>query len=163
MSTSSISKWRFFLFLIVAVSLAGVVINKAYQKNFNNKALNQTEQQRLQVNLLDFPRNMVPLEATQKTPNAWHFFYVKPEVCNALCQSYLAQLDELVMPVATTIIKPRHSDYQEIWELVRSRNYSEHFDKVLLLNPNGQFSGSVSAPYEQARMLEIHTLLQAAK
>lgn len=157
----SIPKWRFLLYLIIAFSVAGVVINKAYQRNFDNKALTHAEQQALQVRLLDFPRNMVSIVEVENTSPNWHFFYVQPQICDESCQTHLGQIHELVTPIQVRVLLPDHPHYQEIWALVRSKNYSEHFDKMLLLNPAGKFAGSVSAPYTQDRMLKIASVLQA--
>jgi len=156
--TIYISRWRFFLCLIAALAVAGFIVTKAYQKNFSHKALTEAEQTELQVTLLSFPRNMSTL--TEKD-NHWRLFYVTPVKCGTVCQTNINQLQVLTAPVNVLLINPDHQHYQEIRSLVDSQNYAEHLDKVLLINPQGQFAGSISAPYSQERMIGVfQTLIQ---
>ncbi|TBR43888.1 hypothetical protein CBF23_003940 [Marinomonas agarivorans] len=169
-SPRPINKWRFFLFVTIALLLAATVMHQAYQKNFNNQILSESEQSQLRVQLLSFPRNMAglaspapsaplptqlltPLSAQLDTQTQWRFFYVQPPQCDPSCQAQGATLKSFKTEVL--FIEPGQPHYDEVWALVRSPNYTVHFDKVLLMNPAGQFAGSVLAPYSDAQLQQI--------
>lgn len=153
---------RFLLGFTILLALGAFALNKAYQKHFNNIPLTSAEQLELGVSLLEFPRNMMPIErlAEQK----WASFYVQPNPCNTLCVRTLQQLEQIKrdadsLEVSTgleiQIISEESIGYSDYWSLVRSTGYTNHFDRILMVNPEGQFAGSIIAPYDLAHWQSI--------
>lgn len=155
-----VSRGRFLLFFVALILLGAWVINKAYQKHFNSININIEEQAELGVSLLEFPRNMMPIEGL--TQGKWASFYVQPNQCDTLCVRTLAQLEQIKLDVTNAleaeekiqasleiqIIKKGMKGHSDYWSLVRSEGYASHFDRILLVNKSGQFAGSIIAPYD---------------
>jgi hypothetical protein len=159
-------RFRFLLGLIILLVLGAVAINKAYQKHFNQIPFNQAEQLELGISLLDFPRNMQPIEGLPE--QQWSSFFVKPVQCDTLCVRTLEQLqgiqaqasaDEVPMGLSIQIIDSKTNGYSDYWSLIRSSGYANHFDRVLLVNPEGQFAGSIIAPYDLSHWQSLATSL----
>ena len=152
-----VSRGRFLFFFIALVLLGAWVINKAYQKHFNQIQITPAEQESLGIDLLEFPRNMKPIERLKSQD--WSSFYVEPENCDTLCVRTLAQLEKIELDAKAAkvtsnleiqVINNQISGYKEYLSLIRSPGYSQHFDRILLINPKGQFAGSIIAPYNLA-------------
>jgi len=153
---------RFLLGFTILLALGALALNKAYQKHFNNIPLTSAEQLELGVSLLEFPRNMMPIELlpVQK----WASFYVQPSSCNTLCVRTLQQLEQIKLDADSLetgkgldiqIISEESIGYSDYWSLVRSTGYANHFDRILMVNPEGQFAGSIIAPYDLAHWQRI--------
>ena len=148
-------KIRFALGFIILVALGALAINKAYQKHFNQIQFTSEQQLELGISLLDFPRNMQTIEGIDE--QQWSSFYVIPSQCDTLCVRTLEQLttiqaesraskDEQGLKIQ--IINKDTIGYSDYWSLVRSSGYASHFDRILLVNPEGKFAGSIIAPYD---------------
>ena len=161
---------RFLLGLIILLVLGAVAINKAYQKHFNQIPFSQAEQLDLGISLLDFPRNMQAIEGLPS--QQWGSFYVKPVQCDTLCVRTLellqgiqtqANAEEVKLGLGIQIIDSKTKGYSDYWSLIRSDGYANHFDRVLLVNPEGQFAGSIIAPYDLSHWQSLATSLSRTK
>ncbi|KJZ15779.1 hypothetical protein TW85_02455 [Marinomonas sp. S3726] len=155
-----VSRGRFLFFFVALVVLGAWVINKAYQKHFNSINISVEEQAELGISLLEFPRNMMPIEGL--VAEKWASFYVQPSQCDTLCVRTLAQLEQIKLEasgseeakeqtqagLAIQIITKDMKGYSDYWSLIRSEGYANHFDRILMVNKSGQFAGSIVAPYD---------------
>ncbi|TPE47912.1 hypothetical protein FJM67_13960 [Maribrevibacterium harenarium] len=144
-------------FLGVAL-LAGAVwvAMQSYQKNFAGQALSQFDQERLGVQLLEFPRQLPPLgELDEAKSQQWFALQLKPTVCDALCQGEIAKFRDLGIVIAS----PGQAVYQDLADVTQADGYANHRDNVLLINPDGRFAGSISGPYDASRLGEIFSTL----
>lgn len=127
--------------------LAGAawIATQSYQKNFADPALDHETQQRLGVQLLEFPRQLPPV------PNhgdVWQAIFVQPKFCDALCQGSITEQTQLGIQV----VQPSDTAYEDLYEVTSAENYANHQNKVLLVNPEGKFSGSIQPPYTAERL-----------
>ncbi len=153
---------RFLLGISILLALGVFALNKAYQKHFNQIPLTPEQQSELGVSLLEFPRNMQPIEELPK--QQWGSFFVQPSQCDTLCVRTLEQLQKiqgealaskLTLGLKIHIINNTTKGYSDYWSLVRSSGYANHFDRILLMNKEGQFAGSIIAPYDLAHWQNI--------
>ena len=153
---------RFLLGFTILLALGAFALNNAYQKHFNNIPLTASEQHELGISLLEFPRNMQTI--ANLPVQKWASFYVQPSPCNTLCvrtvellQQIKHEADSLETDTGLEIqiITEESSGYSDYWSLVRSVGYANHFDRILMVNPEGQFAGSIIAPYHLAHWKKI--------
>lgn len=165
-----VSRGRFLFFFIALIALGAWVMNKAYQKHFNSINISAEEQTELGISLLEFPRNMMPIEGLAQ--QRWGSFYVQPSQCDTLCVRTLSQLEQIKLAaeqleendpagvgLEVQIITNKTKGYSDYWSLVRSEGYANHFDRILLVNPSGQFAGSIIAPYDLAHWQAVDQAL----
>lgn len=127
--------------------LAGAawIATQSYEKNFADPALDPETQQRLGVQLLEFPRQ---LPAVPNHADVWQAIFVQPKFCDALCQGAITEQTALGIQVVT----PSDAAYEDLYDVTSAENYATHQNKVLLVNPEGKFSGSIRPPYTAQRL-----------
>lgn len=131
---------------VALVAGAFWVATQSYQKNFAAPALTPEEQQNLGVQLLEFPRNIPPLERLKA--GQWQAINLQPTLCDAVCQGQMAHLATL----GVHVVPQSQAAYQDLVQVTSAENYAAHQGKVLLINPEGKFAGSILPPYDKSRL-----------
>lgn len=134
---------------VALVAGAFWVATQSYQKNFSDPALSPEAQQNLGIQLLEFPRNVPPLE--RLTAGKWQAINLQPKVCDAVCQGQMAQQASF----GVHIVPPSQAAYQDLVQVTSADNYAIHQGKVLLINPEGKFAGSIKPPYDKSHLGNI--------
>lgn len=127
--------------------LAGAawIATQSYEKNFADPALDPETQQRLGVQLLEFPRQLAPVP---NHADVWQAIFIQPKFCDALCQGAITEQTKLGIQV----IQPGDDAYDDLHDVTSAEHYASHQNKVLLVNPEGKFSGSIQPPYTAKRL-----------
>jgi len=126
---------------VALVAGAFWVATQSYQNNFTGPALDEAKQAELGIQLLEFPRQIPPIERLES--NSWQAIRLQPEFCDAVCQGTMVQLATL----GVHIVPATQAVYSDLAQVTSAEKYQLHQDKILLINPDGKFAGSLRPPY----------------
>lgn len=138
---------------VALVAGAFWVATKSYEKHFAAPALSETQQSQLGVQLLEFPRQLPPIERLES--GQWHAIRLQPSLCDAVCQGQMVQETTFGIHV----IPPSEAVHADLEQVTSAENYAVHQGKVLLINPQGRFAGSLDGAYSQVRLQTVLSAL----
>ena len=128
---------------VALVAGAFWVATQSYQKNFAGPALDEAKQTELGIQLIEFPRQIPPIERLEQ--GQWQSVYVQPEFCDAVCQGSSVQMTKL----GVHVLPANQATSAELSQILSTEKYVGHQNRVLLLNKEGKFAGSIQPPYTQ--------------
>ncbi|RDL45348.1 hypothetical protein DN730_06995 [Marinomonas piezotolerans] len=131
---------------VALIAGAAWVAVQSYQQHFSGPLLSDAEQAKINVSLLSFPRPLPALHSSNA--GKWFVARLQPDYCDAICQGDMAQSKSWGIKVIT----PQAPTYDDIETTLSAPNYSAHQGKVLLINPEGEFAGSLQPPYSARRV-----------
>ncbi|SBS29612.1 hypothetical protein MAQ5080_01445 [Marinomonas aquimarina] len=134
---------------VALVAGAFWVATQSYQKNFSGPALDDAQQAELGIQLIEFPRQVPPLERLEQ--GQWHAIRLQPSLCDAVCQGQMVQQTA----AGIHVVPPSQAVYQDLLQVTSAENYAAHQGHVLLLNKEGRFAGSLLPPYNKDRVSAV--------
>lgn len=131
---------------VALVAGAFWITTQSYQKNFAGPALDETQQAELGIQLIEFPRQVPPIERLEQ--GQWQLISLQPSICDAMCQGSMVQQ----AASGIHVVPPTQAAYTDLEQVISAENYIAHQGKALLLNKEGRFAGSLLPPYNKERV-----------
>lgn len=124
-------------------------VSTHYQFYSEEPHLSEPQQAALNVTLLSVPQTL-PSLAGEKGADIgnWFGLLLQPAICDAICQGEAMAFEQS----GQVVIRPASALYKEISSIVAKEGYQENQGLLLLVNPKGQFAGSISPPYNKQKI-----------
>ncbi|SBS39899.1 hypothetical protein MSP8887_04066 [Marinomonas spartinae] len=131
-------------------------ISAHYQFYSEEPHLSKPQQAALNITLLSQPQALPSLEGKAgANTGSWFGLLLQPTICDAICQGESIAFEQS----GQVVIRPSSPLYKQIAMIMEKEGYHESQGLLLLVNPKGQFAGSIAPPYGNQKIEEAFKAL----
>jgi len=118
--------------------------------------LSKPQQAATDITLLSDPHALPSLKGKSGADiGNWFGLLLQPTICDAICQGESMAFEQS----GQVVIRPSSPLYKQIALITEKEGYHESQGLLLLVNPKGQFAGSIAPPYSQQKIEEAFKAL----